>query len=163
MKPADFYQSIVVPTSTGILKALAPQIKDSSESRVLLLTIAGIESDWTGRRQNGGPARGYWQFEMMGGVKQLTDGSATTRGVMIKTCAALDIPFTLDTIFEAMAWNDTLACVMARLLLWQDPAPLPAVGAEVAAWDYYLRNWRPGAPRAQAWHSYYETSRKVMG
>ncbi len=36
--------------------------------------------------------------------------------------------------------------VFARLLLWTDAKPLPAIGDEQGAWDYYLRNWRPGKP-----------------
>jgi len=45
-------------------------------------------------------------------------------------------------------------CV-ARLLLWQDKAALPAIGAKEHAWDYYLRNWRPGMPHRSAWDGNY--------
>lgn len=161
MKPADFYSTIVYPTVTGILAKIAPAVADTPASRVLLMTCAGQESEWMARRQHGGPARSYWQFEHGGGVAQLLETPAVAT-VLARVCLTLDIPTNATDVFEAMAWNDTLACAMARLLLWQDPAPLPAVGDLAGSWQYYLRNWRPGAPRPDAWAGFYSQAKAAM-
>src|SRR5262245_38910235 len=84
---------------------------------VLAMAIAGQESDWSARLQHGGPARSYWQFEGAGGgVGQLFQVTPTQLGAV---CRSLEIPYDVNTVFQAMAWNDLLACSMARLLLWQ--------------------------------------------
>ncbi len=153
MTPAVFLQRIVDPG----LKFLGMPVTDSA--RVLVMTIAGQESEWRARRQIGGPARSYWQFEKFGGVAELF---AVTPKQLATVCADLDIPYDVTTVFEAMAWNDTLACCMARLLIWQDPAPLPQVGDKQASWQYYLRNWRPGAPHPQAWSGFYDQALAAM-
>ena len=41
------------------------------------------------------------------------------------------------------------------LLLWTDPRPLPRIGEVQAAWDYYIRNWRPGKPHPKSWAPLY--------
>jgi hypothetical protein len=162
MTPAIFYQSIVKPTMAGFLAPLAPTIRDVPESRVLLMTIAGIESDWSARRQIGGPARSFWQFEQGGGVAELL-GINYVAPILRATCSQLAIPSDSATIFEAMAWNDSLACTMARLLLWQDPMPLPDTGDTTNSYAYYLRNWRPGAPQGiTVWQARYASSMTAM-
>jgi hypothetical protein len=153
MTPDVFCTRIVDPPLALIVTLPEIKLPPSDEARVAVLTIAGQESNWQHRRQIGGPARSYWQFEKGGGVAELFQ---KTPRQLAAICAALDIPFDLSTVFEAMAWNDTLACTMARLLLWQDRAPLPAIGDKQAAWQYYLRNWRPGAPRPEAWPGNYD-------
>ena len=127
----------------------------TDQARVLVMAIAGQESGWSARLQVGGPARGFWQFEKLGGVVEVM---AKCPHQLSGVCANLDILFDRDEIHLAMAWNDTLACSMARLLLWPDPAPLPALGEEEAAWQYYLRNWRPGAPHRGTWSTVYPQS-----
>lgn len=153
----DFLKRIVDPA----LQFTAPfmGIPVTDEARVLLMTIAGQESNWAARLQVGGPARSYWQFEKGGGVAGVF---AQASGPLQKVCWVLDIPFDEATVFEAMAWNDTLACVMARLLLWTDPAPLPWVGDKRAGWEYYLRNWRPGMPHPDGWETRYDQSLAAM-
>lgn len=42
---------------------------DSAAARCQMLAIGLQESRLQHRRQNGGPARGFWQFEKGGGVK----------------------------------------------------------------------------------------------
>lgn len=161
MKPDYFYKAIILPCVTGPLKLVAPQVADSPASRVLLMAIAGQESDWAARLQHGGPARSYWQFENGGGVAQLL-GIPSCASVLKTVCAFEDITYSQSTIFEAMAWNDTLDCVMARLLLWQDPAKLPEVGDVNGGWNYYNRNWRPGAPRPNEWPTYYNIAKLAV-
>jgi len=129
--------------------------------------IAGQESGWQHRRQLGigdyfpqrVGARGYWQFESTwGGPVALNDVMMSTGRQIEAVCAALDIPCDERALYEACAWNDTLACAMARLLLWLHPAPLPAVGDKEGGWQYYLRQWRPGAPHPSAWGARYDAA-----
>ena len=47
--------------------------------------------------------------------------------------------------FDQLEHDDVLAAGMARLLLWTDPRALPALNRPDDAFEYYLRNWRPGA------------------
>lgn len=146
MKPDIFFCEIVAPS----LKKLTEWTGLQSDDRacVLAMAIAGQESNWQYRRQIGGPARSFWQFEQGGGVAGLLH---VTSSKLQAVCVALDVPFNSHDIFEAMAWNDTLACCMARLLLWSDPRPLPSVRDASAGWGYYLANWRPGLPHPQTW------------
>lgn len=134
-------------------------ITSDDRARVLALTIMGQESGWTDRRQIGEyepgiyqeeGARGLAQFERLGAVTQLIN-----RSDIAALCAALDVPRNVDDVYEAIAWNDWLAAGMARILLWQDPAALPAVGDVSTGWNYYLRNWEPGAPRPADWPGFY--------
>lgn len=151
MTPQIFLKTIVDPTLNWLVQ-IGAGVAPTDEARVLVLAIAGQESGWSDRRQAGGPARGYWQFEQGGGVAEVMQKAPSQLG---RLCGLLDIPFERGTLFEAMAWNDTLACAMARYLLWQDPAKLPALDESGQAWSYYQRNWRPGAPRPDAWPAVY--------
>ncbi len=155
---SEFLHRLVDPALTfgfGIT-----QIPVTDKARVLVMTIAGQESHWQYRRQLGGPARSYWQFEKFGGVAGLF--SVTPRQLRA-VCDVLDIPYDIGIVYEAMAWNDTLACNMARLLLWSDPAPLPPVGDKAGSWNYYLRLWLPGLPHPETWDARYGQSLSAMG
>lgn len=154
MTPKD----LLAVVDTGLV-LLEPGIKRSDEARVLLMAIAGQESDWAARLQHGGPARSFWQFEQGGGVAGVM-GSTPTQ--LQAVCSYLIIPYASASIFEAMAWNDTLAACMARLLLWTDPAALPAVGDVQGGWEYYLRNWRPGTPHREVWDTRYATAKALL-
>jgi hypothetical protein len=87
-------------------------------------------------------------------------------------CAQRGIPATSSAVYAALATDDLLACGFARLLLLTDPSPLPLPGDVDGAWDYYLRNWRPGAyARGDAakrqslraeWTAYYAKSLKAL-
>ncbi len=55
----------------------------------------------------------------------------------------------------ATAKGDDLATAFARLLLWSDSAPLPTIGDEEGAWEYYLRLWKPGKPSRERWAEVY--------
>ena len=75
---------------------------------------------------------------------------------------------TVDAVYSALHRDDILAAAFARLLLWTNPNALPAIGQEEAAWQLYLREWRPGAwtngsPKQrdglrQKWRGYYATA-----
>lgn len=153
MTPKSLLLDAIDP-SLALLERVAG-IKSDDRARLLMLAIAGQESDWIARRQNGGPARSFWQFEKGGGVAGLF---GSTPKQLAAVCAELYVPCNASDVFEAMAWNDLLAASMARLLLWTDAAALPDVGAVQAGWDYYQRNWRPGAPRPDVWPGRYGTA-----
>lgn len=92
-----------------------------------------------------GPARGIFQFERGGGVVGVLT-HVQSRKHVLAVCQALGVTPTVDGIFNALPTKeDVLDAALARLLYWTDPRPLPAVGDVEGAWQYYLRNWRPGA------------------
>jgi hypothetical protein len=146
MLPSDFNTRVIIP---GV--HLFP-FQDSPLAQKILLAIAGQESGWLEREQIDGPARGFWQFERPGGVRGVMN-HIMCKSRLEAFCAKMEIPFDEYTIFEAIAWCDPLAYVMARLLLWTDPGPLPTDADTV--WELYVRCWRPGKPKPLTWASYY--------
>lgn len=133
----------------------AQGVHSDIKAELMVLAIAGQESSWGYRRQVGGPARSFWQFEEGGGVAGLF---AVVPAKLKFVCEQCLVPFDRATVFEACAWRDVLAAAMARLLLWTDPAPLPDIGDVQGSWNYYERNWRPGMPHPDYWPGVYGTS-----
>jgi hypothetical protein len=105
MTPENFLKRIVDP-SLQFLSELAGT-RSNDAARVLVMTIAAQESGWKERRQIGGPARGYWQFEKGGGVAGLFPA---TPQQLRAICASLDIPFDQTVVFEAMDGLERHAC-----------------------------------------------------
>jgi hypothetical protein len=139
---------------------------ETPELLVLMLAICGQESGFKARAQvlNGGgkgPARGLWQFERGGGVRGLMTHRATHEPLRL-LCRARDVAYDSTQIWMAMETDDILAAGCARLLLLSDPRKLPAVGDESGAWDYYLRNWRPGKPHPKRWPANYSAARAAL-
>lgn len=131
----------------------------------MLLSIAGQESAFKHRYQitavkdRKGPARGYWQFERMGGVAGVMQHRSSS--AKAKALAAFcDVPWDTKTIWERLEVNDNLAVGFARLLLWTDPRPLPLKFQE--GWNYYIRNWRPGKPHPDKWRGYWQSSHEAL-
>lgn len=133
--------------------ALLPAKMTSPAAETLLLAIGLQESGFATRHQLSGPAHGFWQFERGGVSGVLTHPASriTARAV----CEARSIKPTIEAVYAAIEHDDVLAAAFARLLLWTDPAPLPAVGKVAAGWDYYLRTWRPGKPHRDRWDGCY--------
>lgn len=145
---------------------------------VAMLTIGLQESRFLYRYQVlntpevKGPARGFWQFESGGGVKGIMAHRATKEPLQV-ACRDLGVPFDRNTIWLSLEHNDDLAVVCARLLLYSDPKPLPEVGDVEGMWQYYLRNWRPGAyfngskgaqeNLRKKWGEYYSLAQKEVG
>lgn len=134
--------------------ALLPERMDTPEAHVMLLAIGLQESRFLHRRQIGGPARGFWQFEQGGGVRGVLKHTASAE-LAARVCRARGVITTEADVYEALDDDDVLACCFARLLLWTDPKPLPAVGDHDAAWELYLRTWRPGKPHRHTWGGLY--------
>jgi hypothetical protein len=148
LTPLQFQHRILLPATDAF------SYQDSFAARTLLMAIAGQESNWTWRKQQFGPARGFWQFEMSGGVVGVVSHPVSAPHLQ-QFCEDWELPFDATRIYEAIAWCDPLAYACARLLLLTDPRPLPEPGQIAASWDYYQRNWRPGAPRREIWDSRY--------
>jgi hypothetical protein len=134
--------------------ALLPVAMGSKAAVVSLLANGLQESRFTHRRQIGGPARGFWQFEKGGGVRCVLRHTATAGHARV-LCEARGVPATEDAVYAALEHDDVLAAGFARLLLWSDPRPLPALGEVAAAWDLYMRTWRPGKPHRRTWDALY--------
>ncbi len=134
--------------------AMLPARMSSREAEVQMLAIGLQESRFEHRRQIGGPARGFWQFEQGGGVRGVLRHSAS-REHALAVCRVRNVIATESAVYAALENDDVLAAAFARLLLWTDPKALPALGDEQAAWDLYLRTWRPGKPHRHTWDALY--------
>lgn len=90
-----------------------------------------------------GPARSFWQFEVGGlrGVFRHRASAAHAQSV----ARTYQVKSEAQEVHEVMHMEqfDGLSAAMARLLLWTDAADLPDNAPQ--AFDYYQRNWRPGA------------------
>jgi hypothetical protein len=131
--------------------ALLPAKMAGCRATTMLVAIGLQESGFLVRRQYGnGPARGFWQFEAGGGVKGVMEHPNTT-SYAAAVCAERGVPFERAKVWAALETDDLLAVVFARLLLWSDPKPLPAITEPDAAWNLYARTWRPGKPHPEKW------------
>jgi hypothetical protein len=141
-----YIRTAVIPAALKFL----PAKLDSFEARALLVAIGMQESRFLHRRQVGGPARGFWQFENGGGVHGVLTHAAT-KPLITPVLDALQ--YQPGDCYYAIEHNDTLAAVFARLLLFSHPKPLPDEAS--AAWRYYLDIWRPGKPHAETWAPFF--------
>lgn len=148
----EFTQQAIEPAY-----ALLPSRMASTTATLMLLAIGLQESRFLHRRQIGGPARGYLQFERDGGVRAVLR-HPVTKIHAITLCAARGVLAAPQQVYDAIEHDDVLAAGFARLLLYSDPAPLPALGDEAGAWAYYLRNWRPGKPHPRTWPEMYQNA-----
>lgn len=143
----DYIHESIVPVALSLLS----DRMDTPAARAMLLAIGLQESHFTFRRQIGGPARGFWQFESAG-----VFGVLKHRAILHQAEVALEVlGYAPERCYEAIADNDVLACVMARWLLWTHPDALPGRHEAARAWDYYLACWRPGRPNRGSWDSFY--------
>ena len=127
-------------------------IKPSKEASVMLLAIGLQESRFIDRRQlvgkppePTGPAKSFWQGERGGGMVQGVRMHEATRDKAKLLYKARGVQPNNQAIWDAIENDDVLAAGLARLLLWSDPKALPKLGDVEAAWQLYLRTWRPGA------------------
>lgn len=134
--------------------ALLPEKMDTPRARLMMLCIGLQESRFTSRQQIGGPARSFWQMEAGGGIRGVINHKASRKYAQ-EICPLLDVPCCVSGVYAAMSDNDVLGAVFARLLLYTDAAPLPAIGDANGAWEYYIRNWRPGKPHPDTWKALY--------
>lgn len=142
--------------------SLLPEKMDSKEARVMLVAIGLQESRFQHRRQlvgnpprPVGPAKSYWQAERGGGMVHGVRTHPATKAIAASLYKARGVAPTNQAIWDAIENDDVLAAALARLLLWTDPHKLPAVGDVDAAWDLYIRTWRPGKPHRHTWDEMY--------
>lgn len=137
--------------------ALLPAQMTSLEARAMLLAIGLQESAFRHRRQVGGPARGFWQFEQLGGVKEILTHATT--GPLIQPIARMFLyDPTPASCHAAIEHHDVLAACFARLLLWVDPRSMPTATEAEKGWQIYLANWRPGKPHPADWPHHFATA-----
>lgn len=141
--------------------SLLPGKMDSREARAMLLAIGLQESLFQHRKQVGGPAKGFWQFEQGGGVKGILTHDITAPIVKPIVEMFLYEP-TPASCYAAIENHDVLAAVFARLLLWVDPRVLPSPIQADKGWAIYLANWRPGKPHASKWPRNFELAWSVV-
>lgn len=157
----------LLSTVVGPAMALLPARMDSDRVRVLLLAIGLQESRFQFRRQMGnGPARGFWQFEQgataSSGVRGVFN-HALTGDTLRRIAVAKGIQPTAAAIWAALETDDVLACVTARLLIYTDGPPLPALGDADGAWRLYAdRCWRPGKPHPETWPANYAAALQAV-
>lgn len=179
MNPDSFYTRIVAPTLDYMAASPSINVPVSASARVLVMAIAGQEGRWKHRRQVGigqyNPqqvgARSCWQGEKTGGmILSVHHPETATKAAALLQSLDISEPNlnqwvmpTDQTIYEAIAWQDTLACGLARLLLWTDPAPLPDYWDKAAGWQYYERLWRPGAPHPETWSALHDQAMAAVG
>jgi hypothetical protein len=164
--PEQILDKVIKPA----LDMLVPHgLPHTIPAKVMLYAIGLQESKLSHRYQviaggGKGPARGLWQFEKGGGVKGVL-GHKNSAGIAAIIAAERIGSTDPAQIWEALEYDDILACVFARLLLWTDPKPLPGAGpaAEQDAWAYYLRNWRPGKPHPEVWPGNWKAALEVIG
>jgi hypothetical protein len=150
----DYHARYTLPAAFSLL---APDT-DSDAARALVLAIGLQESDFLARRQHGdGPARGYWQFELIAITDLLqrpTTGPALRRVVQALHYPALDA----RGIHALLEHHDVLAAACARLTLWTLPFPLPPRNDADLGWQQYEAAWKPGRPRRAKWASSYASA-----
>jgi hypothetical protein len=139
-------------TRTAVEPALAwlPPKMTSPEAKVEMLSICLKESLLKHRRQvtnsgkEDGPAVSFWQFERGGGITGVLTHCASS-ALAHQFCGERGIDASPMDVWVGMQTDDVLGAVFARLLLWTEPGALPRVTDTEAAWQLYLRAWRPGA------------------
>ena len=153
----DILHSVIYPG----LSLLTPQM-NTPPAVAMLLSIGLQESRFAYRRQIGGPARGFYQFERGGGVKGVLSHHAT-QGLICAVLDRLEYDRSVDTSYVAIEHNDALATVYARLLLWTLPDTLPGPGEYEKAWGQYIDAWRPGRPHRDSFDDFYRQAWEVCG
>lgn len=148
-----------------------PDRMDTPEARVMLIAIGLQESKFQDRRQlvgspprPVGPAKSFWQAEQGGGMVRglLNYHSDYVRNMAVGLCMVRGVSPDTKSVWDAIENDDVLAAGLARLLLWTDPFALPKLGDADAAWDLYLRVWRPGKPHRSTWNAFYAQALGVV-
>jgi hypothetical protein len=156
----------IIKTAIEPAMALLPPHMDSPEARVQMLATGLQESRFMYRYQKlsgqpylKGPARGFWQEERGGGVHGVMV-HPLTEDLAQRICIDRAVPFDSVLIHARLETDDILAAAFARLLLWADRLPLPALEcSHEEAWQCYLRTWRPGKPKRETWDEFHAQAR----
>lgn len=136
--PQTVLAKVIVPAL-----ALLPSQMDTPEARVPVLAFGAQESGYQTRKQDGGPAHGLWQCEQP--IMQLLLDNRAVEVPIRNLCSARAVAPVSSDMYLAVATDDVFAAGIARLILWCDLAPLPALGDAEGAFETYIRVWGPGA------------------
>lgn len=163
MNPQRLLQTAIMPALNELASLGIPS---SVSAARFLLAIALQESGLAHRRQVGvggaenGPAVSWFMFEQGGGCKGvLTHPAAAPR--MLKLCEAFNVKPDPSALWEAMHFQDIIAAIAARLLVYTLPGALPDTAD--AGWAQYLSAWRPGSPRPEEWPKNWALASKAVG
>ncbi len=140
--------------------SLLPYNLNTPQARAMLAAIGLQKSGFEHRKQIGGPARGFWQFEKSG-VAGVLSHPATAK-MIADVCKRILIPPYTDLCYGAIAYHDALACCFARLLLYTYPAPLPAEGDIQEAWNQYQAIWSPDEQRPGTFAGFFEDAWRLV-
>ena len=139
--------------------ALLPPKLDTQAGWAMLFAIGMQESRLDARRQIGGPARSFWQFEL-GGIRGVLQHRAS-QPIIHAVLDRLDYDHDPQTSYAAIEHNDVLAFAYARCLLWTLPGALPERDNPEGGWQQYTDAWRPGKPHRETWDTYFRTAWNV--
>lgn len=140
--------------------SLLPEKLDTIEAKAMMFAIPMQESRWDARRQIGGPARGFPQFELAG-IRGVLNHRAS-RLLIADVLERLDYDYEPITSYNAIEHNDVLALAYMRCLLWTVSAPLPKRGDYDEAWRQYIEAWRPGKPHRKTWNAFYDKAWEMV-
>ena len=162
MKPARLLSVAIVPALSELARCGIP---DTTDARRFLLAIALQESGLAHRRQvvggaEAGPAASFWQFEQGGGCK-----GVLTHYLVAQTMRTLCVEFNVDptpqALWEAMRYQDVVAAIAARLLIYPLPSKRPTTADE--GWAQSTAAWRPGKPHPEKGQSCWDQATLPTG
>lgn len=148
MTPAIILQAIIRPALL-----LLPTVMASREAERMLLAISIYETGLESRS----PVGGWWDLDEAGYVLRHPE----TSGYASQACRTLAIDPVEKDAKLVLRFNDVLAAVFARLLLWTLSAPLPGARNQRGAWDQYVEAWRPRRLRGEQWPLAWEEARQT--
>lgn len=144
---------VFLRTAIGPALSLLPPQMDGAEARALLVAIALQESGLHARRQRGGPARGYTQFEKAGIEGVLMHSASSLKAMTL--CEQLNVVPSVEGVYLAIEYSDVLCAGFSRLLLWTAHDALPGPNDPESGWSLYRTCWRPGTPRHDTWNGHF--------
>lgn len=163
MSPIRLLNLAIIPALAELARCGIP---DTVNARRFILAIALQESRLAHRRQvlaggiESGPAASFWQFEPGGGCKGVLTHYLTAQ-CMRGMCTDFNVDPTPAGLWEAMRFNDIVAAIAARLLIYTLPSKLPTTAAE--GWAQYTAAWRPGKPHPETWPSNWDLATLTTG
>ncbi len=162
MTPLRLLRAAIIPALHELALSGIPETIDA---RRFLLAIAIQESGLRHRRQviagagETGPASSFWQFEQGGGCRGVLEHHIVAP-CMRGLCLDFNVPVTPAGLWEAMRYNDVLAAIAARLLIYTLPSKLPTTAED--GWKQYIAAWRPGKPHPDTWAAAWDTATKTV-
>jgi len=161
MSAEELAWHIYTETIPGAM-SLLPSKMDSPQARAMMLAIAFQESDFKHRFQVPvAHAHGLWQFEKEGGVKEVLS-HPVTMPVVLPICDLLLYAPTSIAVWNAIPYDNELAAIFARCLLYIDPRTMPFHDQPEKGWLIYKARWRPGKPHPEKWPSSFEQAWDIV-